>query len=205
MLNLYPLLSQNGHPNVIYYIERVFSEIKKNAIVGTDEQQHIKDRFESLEKRHRNFIRKLCWFYVHGDEDYFRQLLQEAYVVIYDRLPQLHADASWLQERRWVFWRCREAHTLFNRTWASRCLPLGGAMADSLGNDTSDEQHSETVDDLSVCLSERQKRLLDLYREGKSEEEIAAELHIKPASVRKAFRRMAEKMKEYNEQINHRL
>ena len=71
-----------------------------------------------------------------------------------------------------------------------------------MAEDNSAVLISDTLDDLSADLNERQREILSLYRQGYSVEEIASELHIKPASVGKALRRMTEKMRKYNDKIN---
>lgn len=168
--------------------------------MATGKQQENNERFLRLEERHRNFIRKLCWKRAHGDREQFLQLVQEVYVDLYDALCT--QEISRAREVAWIFWRCRGVFTAYRRSRDARFLPLDEALAYNMAEDNSAVLISDTLDDLSADLNERQREILSLYRQGYSMEEIASELHIKPASVGKALRRMTEKMRKYNDKIN---
>lgn len=167
------------------------------------ERQGHNERFRQLEERHRNFIRKLCWMYARSDRELFLCLVQEVYVDLYTALPGLSGNATRTREAAWIFWRCRGVFSAYRRSLARGSAPLDESLANLLADDNSSSLVSDTIDDLSVCLNERQREILDRYRQGYSEEEIAAEFHIKPASVGKTLRRMAQKMKMYNEEIHN--
>ena len=159
----------------------------------SDEKAAQQERFAGLIERYHLLVRKLCWRCSKGDPVRCAELVQECYIALWRRLPDLRADAGERQVRSWVAWRCRSVlqHRLRRRrrTWQ----PLD-TVTDDYPADT--ENLRAKVEELAVGLTEREERYLQLLLDGYTHKEIAVQLEIALDSVYKMRLRVLEKMKQ---------
>lgn len=152
----------------------------------------LEARFDRLVECHHLLIRKLCWARCGGDPTRCAELVQDCYIALWRRLPDLRPDATARQERSWVAWLCRSvlSHRLRRRRhwW----LPLN--TVSDLPVDDSNTLRRQ-VEELATGLAPREQLYLRLYLDGYSNDEIARELDIAVDSVYKMRHRVIERMK----------
>ena len=68
-------------------------------------EEQLCREFEKLVGRHRKLIRFLCQGASYGQEIYYKDLMQECYVMLLKKMSELEPGTSELKERAWVFWQ----------------------------------------------------------------------------------------------------
>ena len=151
------------------------------------------ERFSVLIERYHLLVRKLCWQCSRGDAVRCAELVQDCYVALWRRLPDLRADAGERQVRSWVAWRCRSAlqHSLGRRR--HRWKPLD-TVVDDYPDATEDLR--DKVEELAVGLTDHEQRYLALLFEGYTHKEIAVMMNREIDSIYKMRLRILEKMRQ---------
>lgn len=161
-------------------------------------------RFDSIIDRHQKMIRNLCWFRSFmRDEYYLADLIQRCYLALWRHLPELPADIDRNRETAWVAWRCRSVISQRAHHRPPDWLPLDPGMADTLVDDSHDDDVRETLEQLAVGLNERERRYLQLNNEGYTAEEIARQLQTSTPAVYMLRQRVIQKMRDTYNRINN--
>ena len=159
----------------------------------SDDKAARQEQFAGLIERYHMLVRKLCWRYSNGDPVRCAELVQDCYIALWRRLPDLRPDAGERQRRSWVAWRCRSAlqHSLGRRR--HRWHPLD-TVADNYADDTGEQR--DKVEELAVGLTDREQRYLSLLLDGYTHKEIAALMDRELDTIDKMRLRIMEKMRQ---------
>lgn len=153
--------------------------------------------YDRLVERYRKFILFLCHRASYGRVEMSRELLQECYVELLQRLPELDAAVLPPREAAWVYVRCRVAIGRYQRRLArAATLPLPRDMEERLVS--ADESESQfVVGDFAACLREPERRFFLLMAQGADDEELAQALGVKHRTVIQMKHNIKKKFKEF--------
>lgn len=164
-------------------------------------EEQLCREFEKLVGRHRKLIRFLCQGASYGQEIYYKDLMQECYVMLLKKMSELEPGTSELKERAWVFWRCRDAITRYR--YQLKRVPgfyIEEMLADT--REAPDEVTQLTIDDLAACLAGTERRCFLLMAAGTPEQEIERELGLKHSSFLRMRHLIKKKIQKYMENEN---
>ena len=162
-------------------------------------EEQLCREFEQLVGRHGRLIKFLCLRASYGQEIYYKDLMQECYMMLLTKMPELKSDASEMRERAWVFWRCRDAIARYR--YQLKCFP--GFLNEELLVDimkTPDEVTQLTIEDLAACLDGTERRCFLLMAGGASDEELEQELGLKHSSLLRMRHTIKKKLQQYIKQ-----
>lgn len=160
-----------------------------------DNEGHKYEIFDDLIIRYRDLIRRLCWRNSSGSEVLCNELVQECYISIWYHIASLRPGAHALQQMAWVVWQCRSVFSHHHRQKVHDWLPLNEQIADTFP-EQNDHKLRETIEDLAISLSDKERSTLSLMLEGFQQREIAIKMGIKPDSVNKTRQRIIQKMQQ---------
>lgn len=166
-----------------------------------DDYTILERRFARLVECHQGLIRRLCWRYSQGDTVRCTELMQDCYIAIWRRLPDLSDDVPPWREYYWVASRCRSRLSRHFRRLRHQWVPLD-EVTDDLRDDGGHDAR-DRVEELTDGLSHRERHYLKLLFAGYDTSEIAESLKIKPDSVYKMRRRIIEKMRNNANNISN--
>lgn len=155
------------------------------------------DRLDRLLTRHHGLIRLLCWRSAHGNEAQCEDLVQDCYLALWQRIGALRPNVSRFEEAAWVAWNCRDILSHYNRRPAIETETIDPVLADTLA---APEAHpnDELIEELAVCLNERERQAVKLMLRDLTDLEIAEHLGMRVDSFQRMRLRMIEKMKNNN-------
>lgn len=149
------------------------------------------DDFDRTVLRHRDYIRRLCWWHAGGDEQRCAELVQMVLVQLWEYRDKLRPDAGERQVHAWVRYHCRSVFSHQQR----RHRPPEVSI-DKVQVAAPVDERRETLLDLAVDLTPHEMEVLQMILDGYSAAEIAQTLGIKPHSVSQLRLRIIEKMKK---------
>lgn len=161
-------------------------------------QEETYKEYDAMVERHRRFILVMCQRASYGREWLCRELLQECYVELLKRMPELAPTRGGREELRWVYGRCRVAITRYRRRvarWSE--LPLTAVLAESVAG--GGEVNRLTVDELASCLDGAERRMFMMLSEGADDGEIARVLGLKRRTVVQMRHNIKKKLIKYIE------
>ena len=164
-------------------------------------EEQLCREFEQLVGRHRKLIKFLCLRASYGQELYFQDLMQECYLTLLKKMPELKAGTSELRERSWVFWCCRDAIARYR--YQLKRFP--GFLNEKLMADIGEvpgEVTQLTIDDLAACLDGIERRCFLLMAAGASDQEIERELGLKHSSLFQMRYTIKKKLQQYMDNEN---
>ena len=170
-----------------------------------DTSNDIEKRFRSLIHRHEWLLWLLCYRYAQGYYSRARELYQEVLCAVWCRLQQLEADADTLRERQWLRLQARNVMSHRHRQ-RQLIVPLDERLGNSLVDEEAEQQrrNNELLDELAAHLSDEDRQLVRLYRDGFRPDEMAQILSISTEAVYQRLHRTVQRMKTIHEQINSR-
>lgn len=148
--------------------------------------------FDRLVARHRGLIKRLCWWYAGGKADAVADLMQEVMLHLWRYRHTLRADAGELQERAWVWIRCRSVFEHLRRRPTVETVPLEAALHVA----AVDESHAELIDRLAADLTDAEHKVLELVLDGYTDGEMGMVLKISAAEAKRLHAAVIEKMKQ---------
>ena len=148
--------------------------------------------FDRLVARHRGLIKRLCWWYAGGKADAVADLMQEVLLHLWRYRHTLRADAGELQERAWVWIRCRSVFEHLRRRPKVETVP----MEEALHVAAEDTTARDAIDRLAASLTDLEHSVLELVLDGYTDGEIGEVLHVGTAEARRLHATVIEKMKE---------
>jgi len=148
--------------------------------------------FDRLVARHRGLIKRLCWWYAGGKADAVADLMQEVLLHLWRYRHTLRADAGELQERAWVWIRCRSVFEHLRRRPKVETVP----MEEALHVAAEDTTARDAIDRLAASLTTLEHSVLELVLDGYTDGEIGEVLHVGTAEARRLHATVIEKMKE---------
>ena len=148
--------------------------------------------FDALMARHRELIRRLCWWHADGDVERTADLMQEVLMHLWHARHTLRPGSTAGEERQWVRVRCRSVFEHLRRRPRVETVPLEAAQQ------VAEEARgpAELIDHLADGLSATEHRVLELVLDGYTDGEIAAILAIGSAEARRLHAGMIEKMRQ---------
>ena len=152
------------------------------------------DAFTALLMRHSKMLWRMCWYRVDGDEERCKDMLQEVYLLLWERFDGLRPDASPTQERAWVRWQVR---SVFYRVGRRRSLDVS-TLTDHLADTMPDEETarcSETLDELLSTLNGDERKVIQLYLEGYQGDEIGKRMGVSRDAVYQRMHRIILKLR----------
>ena len=152
------------------------------------------DRLDRLLTRHHGLIRLLCWRNAHGNESQCEDLVQDCYLALWQRIGALRPNVSRFEEAAWVAWNCRDILSHYNRRPAIETETLDPILADTLVA-PDDHPNAELIEELAVCLNDRERLALTLMLRDLTDLEIAEHLGMRVDSFQRMRLRMIAKMK----------
>lgn len=158
-------------------------------------------KFDRIVGTYNRLIRWLCWQRSWNDGALCRELMQDVYIAIWRRLPTIADDAGKRREAAWVTMQCRSVFSHRRRQRDNNWVELDTAIADTISCDSTSDT-TETIADLTQGLTAHELHVLKLITDGYRHDEIAAQLGIKPESVRIIRHRIVQKMRRTYEQNN---
>lgn len=150
--------------------------------------------YTTLLMRHRDMLWRLCWRMANGDPDRCSDLLQEVSIALWENFDKLNPDASSHQERAWVRWQARSVFYQIGRKQKIYTLPLNDNLTDNISEEES-HQRKELVEDLIGSLAPEEQRMLRLYLEGYSGDEIGKEMGISRNNYYQRMHRTIQKLR----------
>ena len=150
--------------------------------------------FDDLINRYRRLIRKLCWRYSSGSENWCDKLVQDCYIAIWSHLPSLRPDAHPLQRTAWVVLQCRSVFSHRRRGKIPDWISIDEQLADSLSA-PDDSGRREMIEGFSADLPPKEQRLLTLMLEGYGQKEIAEKMNMNVEAVKKMRQRLIKKIR----------
>ena len=174
------------------YICKVF--FRHSSVMETEEQ------FVRLMERHNGTVRRLCVLYSDGDEQLCRDLMQEAVACMWTNYRRREGLLWEAAQGAWVYWQTMHG---INHTLRGRRHHGGVALAETVESMEAVEQPSDgsLVDELADGLSGRERQLLELLRQGYSNEEIASRMDVSPSTLKRIRRTMLEHMRRRAEAL----
>ena len=158
------------------------------------------DDIEAFINRHSHHIERICLRAAWGDENVCAELVNCAYLAIFNSWESRRTDADERQTKAWVKWQCRGAISHWRRSrHRHRWVPLDEEHNQLPASD--DTAAGELIDELAAHLSESDRKLLDLMRQGYKYDEIAAIMGITTGNVKVKYSRMISQMRHIYEQI----
>lgn len=158
------------------------------------------DNIEAIIDRHRDYIERICMRAAWGDENVCTELVQRVFLALFDNRASLRPGADERQTKAWVKWMCRSTVSHWRRAQRRhRWVPLDEEH--SLMAAPDDTADRELIDELAAHLPQRDRRLLDLVRQGYKPDEIAAIMGLSTANVHTSYSRIISRMRLIYEQI----
>ena len=148
--------------------------------------------FDRLVARHRGLIKRLCWWYAGGKADAVADLMQEVMLHLWRYRHTLRADAGGLQERAWVWIRCRSVFEHQRRRPRVETVP----MEEALQVVAEDTTARDTVDRLSADLDDQEHRVLELLLDGYTDGEIGEMMAVSATEAKRLHVTVIEKMRQ---------
>lgn len=167
-----------------------------------NDEGHKYKTFDDLIIRYRDLIRRLCWRNSSGSEVLCDELVQDCYLSIWFHIASLRPGAHTLQQMAWVMWQCRSVFSHHRRDRGPEWLPINEHLEETLP-EQDEHKLRETIEDLAVSLSDKERSTLCLMLEGFQQREIAVKMGVKPDSVNKTRQRIIQKMQQvYSDNIS---
>ena len=148
--------------------------------------------FDALVARHRGLIKSLCWWYAGGDTERTADLMQEVMLHLWRYRHTLRAGAGELQERAWVWIRCRSVFEHLQRRPRVETVP----MEEALHVAAEDTTARDTIDRLSAELDDREHRVLELLLDGYTDGEIGEMMAVSDTEAKRLHATVIEKMRQ---------
>ena len=148
--------------------------------------------FDRLMARHQGLIKRLCWWHAGGKADAVADLMQEVMLHLWRYRHTLRSDAGELQEKAWVWIRCRSVFEHLRRRPRVETVP----MEEALHVAAEDTAARDAIDRLTDGLNAQEHHVLELVLDGYTDSEIGEVLHVTPAEARRLHAGMIEKMKQ---------
>ena len=167
-----------------------------------NQEEETYNFYNRLIERHHMLIRRLCWRHSSGSADLCKELVQDCYIVIWNRLSILRRDSHPLQQTAWLVWQCRSVFSHRQRGQGPELLPLDPDLADTLPAPEPSEQR-ELIEELAVDLIPFEREVLDNMLQGYTQQEIAKRLGCSPETIKRTKGVIIAKMKKTSESINH--
>ncbi|MBQ8704338.1 MAG: sigma-70 family RNA polymerase sigma factor [Bacteroidales bacterium] len=164
-----------------------------------DEQEQIYGFYTALVRRNASLIKWLCMRQSDGDSALCDDLVQEVLLGLW-----LHIDSyrRSVPEKVWVGWQVR---TILH-DWRRHRLPppaqLAFEVADSLAEEAIHTR--EQLEELTSYLTDSERDLVQRHLDGYKTKEIAEQLDLSSNAVYKRMKKVMEKLRIINEQINKR-
>ena len=161
--------------------------------------KRIQHESEQLVARHGKLIRFLCLRASYGQDIYYRDLLQECYLMLISRMEERKPGMSELRERAWVYWCCRDAIARFrnNERRSPSRLPAGWLPATRVA---PCEVTQNTIDDLASCLNGAERLCFLRMAAGVPDAEIEKEFGITHHHLLQLRHTIKKKLQQYIQQ-----
>ena len=151
-------------------------------------------RYTALLLRHRKLVWRQCMKYAGDDMDRCADLVQEVSLSLWERFGRLRPGASFLEERAWVAWCTRTVLHDLHRRRPPDSVPLADWMAECIPDDSGGG--SDTVEELLSCLSEEERRLLQMRLDGYRADEIGERMGLTRNNVYQRIYKIIKKLKD---------
>lgn len=151
-------------------------------------------------KRYGRLVWYWCYRRTLGDDARTRDLMQDAWLLVWDHLGRLRIDASAAEQRAWLRALVRTAATRRQRKEGAPVMPLTADL--DVADDTSILQMRETLEALMAHLPDNDRRLIALLLDGYRLHEAAQRLAITPGAAAQRYHRAIQRMKEISKQHN---
>ena len=156
--------------------------------------------FESMLQRRQRDLWRLCLRQAWGDTEQARDLMQESLLALLRADGSRRTDVSDTEERSWVLLVARTALHNLRRKHRVETVPLDEIW--QMADDVGDDKACELLDELRVHLSEADQQLLQLYRDGFGEKDIAAVLSISADAAGVRLHRLTERLRKIYDDTN---
>jgi len=165
-------------------------------------EEQLKKEFVELIGRHRKLIEFLCLRASYGQENYYRDFMQECYIKLLVAMSDRKSAMSEPHEKIWVYWQCRDAISRF-RNGLKRFPKLlhDDLFADSL--EASREVSQLTIDDLSVCLDDTERHCFFLMASALPDDEIEHEMELSHSDLLLMRHKIKKKIHHFLEHKNN--
>ena len=147
--------------------------------------------FDRLMARHRGLIKRLCWWHAGGKADAVADLMQEVMLHLWRYRHTLRADAGELQEKAWVWIRCRSVFEHQRRRPRVETVP----MEEALHVAAEDTSARDAIDRLAADLTAIEHQVLELVLDGYTDGEIGEVLQVSAAEAKRMHATVIEKMR----------
>ena len=153
-----------------------------------------KEQYTALLLRHRKLVWKLCSRYAKSDCDLCADLVQEVSIALWERYGQLRPGSSFFVERRWVNLNTRSVLGHLHRRGKVVTVPISREMAERIA--AEQDTGGELVEELATALSDKERAILQLRRDGYTADEIADRMGMTRPAVYQSVYRMVNKLKQ---------
>lgn len=153
------------------------------------------ETYTRLLARHRKTIWAVCWNRAGGNEERFRDLVQEVSMRLWLRLDGLRPEASPQAERIWVELTARSVLHDLTRKKQTETVPLGEEHLDTLA--APPQEQSWLKEELLRCVDPGDRPMLSLRMEGYRNDDIAVRLGMSPRTVRRRMKRLLRQLERY--------
>ena len=163
---------------------------RKETRVSMDD----KEQYTALLLRHRKLVWKLCSRYAKGDYDLCADLVQEVSIALWERYGLLRPKSPFFVERRWVELNTRSVLGHRHRRSVIATVPITPEMAERIA--VEQDKGEELIDELAAALSDKEREILQLRRDGYSADEIADRMRMSRPAVYQSIYRIVGKLKQ---------
>ena len=154
--------------------------------------------FEAMLQRRQSDLWRLCLRQAWGDTEEARNLMQESVLALLRVDARRRTDATDAEERSWVLLVARTALGNLRRKHRIETVSLDESWPIAMEEDNSKSR--ELLDEMSTYLSEADRQLLQLYRDGYAVKDIAVILSITADAASVRLHRLTERLRTiYNE------
>ena len=162
----------------------------------------IYDRYRTLMLRHQGMVWLRCLRHSLGNSDRARDLYQDVMLNVWERLEHLSPEATTDEERRWLKTQTRSVIAHHARRRSLDTVPLAEAAGVADDREEDRRRSRERLAELTARLPDDDRRLVQLYCDGFSYDEIAQKLHTSRDAVYQRMHRAVSRMKEIGIQYN---
>ena len=163
------------------------------------------DRLERLLARHRRLVWSVCWRRSLGKRERCREMLQEVCLRLMESSVPPPAEGDERAERQWLLLRVRSIldHMHRHSGGPPAEVPLSSIRLTPLEEaaDASEQEQCELLDTLQAYLSPDDRRLVQLVRDGLSNDEVAAKLGISLNTFYQRYRRAVLRMRNIYDKL----
>ena len=151
------------------------------------------ERYRQVLLRNRKLIWAVCVRSARGDVELTKDLIQEVMMQVLLGIDNLRENASVIEERNWMRWRCRAA---IKRHRRNHRIPFLQLDTEALSATEDDDGSKELLEEALSYLTDDERLLFRLELDGYQGAEIAAQLGITVSAYYQRRHRAIEKLRK---------